>query len=156
MRQQRLPSIGLAILLAAGCATAAPPWPDGYREAICSATDHLQAADDALAAAVAGIEAAESERVAIAAAGMERASDAAHDMLTAAPTWAAGAQLAGELSSAATAFERAARDFGVGARQGDGPALDRAVAFAQDADAALAHAGVEGERLETASGWEPC
>ncbi|MEP7041147.1 MAG: hypothetical protein ABI864_06185 [Chloroflexota bacterium] len=155
MRRQ-LVSVGLAILAAGGCAMAAPAWPAGFREAICSATGNLQAADLAFAEAVDGVAAAESERVAIAAAGMERESDRARALLIAAPGWAAGGQLATELSTAATGFGRAASDFGIGARQGDGPALDRAVASAQDADAALARADREGKRLQTAIGWLPC
>ena len=156
MRQQLLPTLGLAILLAGGCATAATAWPNGYREAICTATDHLRAADDAVAEAVDGVAAAESEQVATSAAGMERDSEAARDALSEATGWAAGVHLASELSTAATAFERAAAEFGLGARQGDGPALDRAVASAQEAEAALARADVEGARLRTKNGWQPC
>ena len=156
MRQQLTLSVGIAILMAGGCAMAAPAWPDGYRHAICDATDHLRAADGAFAEAVDGVAAAESEHVAVAAGGMEREADAALDALGAAPGWASGAQLADELSSAAMGFERAATGFGIGARQGDGPALDRAVAAAQDADSALARADLEAERLRSAIGWQPC
>ena len=149
-------SVGLAILVAGGCASAAPAWPDGYRAAACTAIEHLRAADGAFAEAADAVAAAEPDRVAIAAAGMERESNGASVALSAAPSWPAGTQLTSELSAAATAFEQAASDFAVGARQGDGPALDRAVASAQDGDAALARADFEGERLRTLIGWQPC
>lgn len=155
MRKQLL-SVGLLILLGGGCAIAAPAWPNGYREAVCTATDHLRAAGDAFADAVDGMATSDAERVAIAAAGMERDSDDALDALDAAPEWAPGAQLVVELRGAAIAFARAASEFGVGARQGDGPALDQAVASAQDGDAALGRATAEGERLRNAIGWQPC
>jgi hypothetical protein len=153
---QQLLSVILLILIGGGCAIAAPAWPNGYREAACTATDHLRAADGAFAEAADGIAAGDADRVAIAAAGMERASDDALDALDGAPNWAPGAQLPVELRAAAIAFARAASEFGVGARQGDGPGLDRAVASAQDGEAALARADQEGERLRNAIGWKSC
>jgi hypothetical protein len=156
MRQHLLPCLWLLVVAVGGCAIAGPAWPAGYREAICAATAHLRAADDALTEAADGIEAADAERVAIAAAGMERESDDALGAINGAPGWEPGATLRLELLGAAVAFGRAAVEFGIGARQGDGPALDRAVALAQDADASLGRADAEAERLRTAIGWKPC
>ena len=152
MRRHLLLPIGL-LVLTIGCGIAAPAWPSGYREAVCAATTHLRAAEGAFAEAAAGIEAADAERVAIAAAGMERESNDALDALKDAPGWAPGAQLLVDLQGAAIAFARAASEFRVGAREGDGPALDGAVASAQEGDAALARADVEGERLRNSIGW---
>lgn len=156
MRQRLLLPVVLVIVVAGGCATTGPAWPEGYREAICTATAHLRAAEDASADAISGVAAAESERVAIAAAGIERESNAARAALDLAPGWSAGAPLSAELGRAAVAFAKAALDFNIGARQGDGPALDRAIALARDAEAALARADHEGNRLRSARGWPPC
>ena len=156
MRQHLLLSVWILVVGVGGCAIARPAWPAGYREAICAATAHLRAADDAVAEAAAGIEAADAERVAIAAAGMERESDDAQGAIDRAPGWEPGAGLRLELTSAAVAFGRAAAEFRIGARQGDGPAFDRALALAQSADASLGRADLEAERLRTAIGWQPC
>jgi hypothetical protein len=156
MRKQLPLSIGFTILLLGGCATAARPWPAGYREAICAATAHLRAADDALREAAAGIEAADAERVTIAAAGMERESDESLGAINSAPGWEAGARLRLELIDASVTFRRAASEFRIGAGQGDGPALDGAIASAHSADASLGRADLEAERLRTAIGWQAC
>jgi hypothetical protein len=155
MRKQILVCVGLTILVA-GCATAGPAWPARYREAICAATANLRAAEEAVAEAAAGIEAADAERVAIAAAGMERESSDALGEVNSAPGWEPGARLKLELTGASVAFDRAASEFRIGARQGDGPALDSAIASAQSAEASLGRADLEAERLRTAIGWQPC
>jgi hypothetical protein len=148
--------VGLIILVVGGCASPGPAWPAGYRDAICVATAHLRAAEDAVAEAAAGIEAADAERVTIAAAGMERESDDALGAIDGAPGWESGAGLRLELTGASVAFRRAASEFRIGARQGDGPALDGAIASAQSADASLGRANLEAERLRTAIGWKVC
>jgi hypothetical protein len=156
MRRQLPLWVGFVLVVVGGCATAGPAWPAGYREGICAATGHLRAADDAIAEAAAGIEAADTERVAIAAAGMERESDDALDAIKRAPSWEPGARLRLELTEASVAFGQAASEFRVGASQGDGPALDEAVASAQSADGSLGRAELEAERLRTAIAWQPC
>jgi hypothetical protein len=156
MRQHLLLCVGLLVLAVGGCAIARPAWPAGYREAVCAATAHLRAADDAFAQAADGIEVGDAERVSIAAAGMERASGDALDALDAAPGWEPGASLRLELVGASMAFGRAAVGFGIGARQGDGPALDGALALAQNAEASLGRADAEAKRLRTTIGWQPC
>ena len=156
MRQHLLPWVWLLVVVVGGCAIVGPAWPAGYREAICAATAHLRAAHGALTEAADSIEAADAERLTIAAAGMEREADDALDALDGAPGWEAGARLRVELLHASLAFGRAAVAFGIGARQGDGPALDGAVALAQNGDASLTRADAEAERLRTAIGWEPC
>ena len=156
MRKQLLVCVGFMILVVGGCALSEPAWPAEYREAICAATAHLRAADDAVAEAAAGIEAADAARVAIAAAGMERESDDALGAINGAPGWEPGAGLRLELTGASVAFGRAASEFRIGAGQGDGPALDGAIASAQSADASLGRAGLEAERLRTTVGWQPC
>lgn len=156
MRRHLLLLAALGAFIVGGCAAPRPAWPDGYRQAICAATDHLRAADAEFAAAVDGIASADADRVAIAASGMERESVDALDLLGRARPLDAGAQLTAELLRATTDFADAAGEFGVGARQDNGPALDRAVAAAQDAAAALARADLEGQRLRSALGWQPC
>ena len=156
MRKQLLVCVGFMVLVVGGCATGGPAEPAGYREAICAATAHLRAADDAVAEAAAGIEAGDAQRVAIAAAGMERDSDDALGAINGAPDWEPGAGLRLELTDASVAFGRAASEFRIGARQGEGPALDGAVASAQSADASLGRADLEAERLRTAIGRQPC
>jgi hypothetical protein len=156
MRKQLLVGVGLMVLVVGGCATARPVGPAGYREAICAATAHLRAADEAVVQAAAGIEAADAERVAIAAAGIEREANDALGSLNGAPGWEPGARLKLELTGAAVAFGRAASAFRIGARQGDGPALDGAIASAQSAEASLGRADLEAELLRTAIGWQPC
>jgi hypothetical protein len=156
MCQQRRRGIGLVILALGGCAIAGTGWPAGYREAICAATAHLRAADGAFAVAADGSEAGDAERVSIAAAGMEREADDALGAISAAPRWAPGVALRLELTGAAVSFGRAAVEFGMGARQGDGPAIDGALALAQNADTSLGRADIEAERLRTAIGWQPC
>lgn len=153
MRKQLLVGVGLIVLVGGGCATAGPV---GYREAICAATAHLRAADEAGTEAAAGIEEADAEIVAIAAAGMERESSAALGEVNGAPDWEPGARLKLELTGASMAFRRAASEFRIGARQGDGPALDAAIRSAQSAEASLGRADLEAERLRTAIGWQPC
>jgi hypothetical protein len=156
MGQHLLLCLGLLVVAVGGCAIAGPAWPAGYREAMCAATAHLRAADDALTEAADGIEAADTERVTVTAAGMERESDDALDALDGAPGWEPGASLRLELRGASVAFGRAAVGFGIGARQGDGPALDGALSLAQNAEASLGRADAEAERLRSAIGWQPC
>jgi hypothetical protein len=156
MRQHLFTCVWLLVVAVGGCAIAGPAWPAGYREAICGATAHLRAADDAVAEIADGIRAADGERVTIAAAGMERQSDDALEALDGAPGWEPGARLKLELLGSSVAFGRAAVAFGIGARQGDGPAIDGALALAQNADASLGRADMEAERLRTATGWQPC
>lgn len=156
MRQQRLLLGSLLIVTLAGCSLAEPAWPDAYREAVCAATQHLRAAEAQLVAAVAAVEAADPDLLQIAAAGLGRKSRDAGAALVGAPAWGPGSRLLAELNAAADALVRAAAGFLTGARQGLGPALDRAVAAAQDGDAALRRAEVEDDRLRDTLGWQPC
>ena len=156
MRKQLVIGVGFMVVVAGGCATAGPVGPAGYRDAICAATAHLRAAHESVAEAAAGIESADAERVAIAAAGMEREADDALEAINGAPGWEPGARLRLELIGASMAFGRAAGEFRIGARQGGGPALDGAIASAQSADASLGRADLEAERLRATIGWLPC
>lgn len=156
MRRQLPLSVGFVFVVVGGCATAGPVGQAGFREAICAATANLRAADDAVAEALAGIKAADAERIAIAAAGMERESDDALDAIKGAPGWEPGTRLRLELTGASVAFGRAASELRIGAGQGNGPALDGAIASAQSGEASLGRADLEAERLRTAIGWQPC
>lgn len=156
MRAQRFLLRGLVVVALAACSPAAPARPDGWRPAVCLATDRLHAAHGQLASALAAMTSAEAELLTVAAAGLEREAHAAAAALEDAPAWNPGSQLIAELGAAADAFARAADAFRVGARQGDGPALDRAVATAQDADAALRRAELEAERLENDQASQSC
>lgn len=155
MRHQAARPLALLTLVISAC-TLGPAWPSGYREAVCTATDHLRAADVQLTAAVRAVVAAEPEQVAVAAGGMGHEAADARAALERAPDWMPGAELIRDLGQAASDFGRAADQFSVGARQGNGPAIDGAVAAARDAQAAVARAELEGDRLRDASGWEPC
>jgi hypothetical protein len=145
----------LASLLT-GCGPVAAAWPHGYRDAICAATDAIRAVDDQLAVAARAVMSDDAEQVAVAAAGMEREAGDARSALVQAPRWDPGVTLANDLDGAAAGFLRAAQLFRTGARQGNGPALDLAVAAGQEAEAALNRTGLEGERLRNAIGWQPC
>ncbi len=153
MRPQRPFSAVVLALLLGACASPRPP--AGFRDSVCVSTDHLRAADGEFAAAIDGLTAGDDDRVAIAAAGMEREADAAATALAGVEAWAPASQLTAELGEAATDFERAASQFRGGARQGNGPELDRAVASAQEASAAVSRVELEMTRL-AAAGLEPC
>lgn len=146
----------LAVLLLGACRLFGPAWPDGYRMAICAATDHLGAVHGQLASVLAAVQSQDVDQVAIGAAGMEREAGVALAAVEAAPAWHPGAALTSNLGLAAVGFMRAADQFRIGARQGSGPAFDTAVAAAQDAEAALARAELDVERLGSTNGWQPC
>lgn len=144
------------LVLLAGCGFLGPSWPDGYREAICTATDRLHAADAHLAAVLAAVASADSDRVAVNAAGMEREAELAQQALDGAAAWEPGAELSSDIGLAATGFTRAASRFRTGAQQGDGPAYDAAIAEAQAAEAALGRIELDAERLTRSDGWQLC
>lgn len=156
MRQQQLFLASMVIVMLAACAPTAPLPPDGWRRAVCTTTDRLHAAEGHLGSALAAMTAADPGLLMVAAAGLDRESQAAAAALDDAPIWMPGAQLMAELGAAAGAFARAADAFRIGAQQEDGPALDRAVAEAQDGEAALRRAELEAERLDNEGAWQPC
>jgi hypothetical protein len=146
----------LAGMVLSACGIVGSAWPNGSREAVCSGTDHLQAADAQLAMTVAAMQSQDAELVAIGATGIEREAAEALAALEQAEAWGAGAELVGDLQRAAAGFERAAGQFRAGARQGNGPAYDAAVADGQGAEADLGRAALDAERLTTSNGWQPC
>ena len=156
MQRQVLGCTALVLVLLSGCGLAGSPWPDGYREAMCTATEHLQAADAQLVAVLAAVESADSDQVAVNAAGMEREAGLAQRALDGAAAWAPGAELSSDIGLAATGFTRAAARFRTGAQQGDGPAFDAAIAEAQSAEGALGRIELDAERLTRSDGWQPC
>ncbi len=156
MQRQALGCGAIVLTLLAGCGPLGPSWPDGYREAICTATARLHAADAHLAEVLAAVESADSDQVAVNSAGMEREAELAQRALDGAPAWEPGAELTSDIGLAATAFMRAAPRFRTGARQGDGPAYDTAVAEAQSAEAALGRIELDALRLTTSAGWQAC
>lgn len=123
---------------------------------MCTATEHLHVADAQLAAVLAAVKSADSDQVAVNAAGMEREAELAQRALNGAVAWTPGAELSGDLGLAVTGFRRAASRFRTGAQQGDGPAFDAAIAEAQSAEAALGETELDSERLTAAEGWPPC
>jgi hypothetical protein len=155
MRQQALAALAVLAFLN-GCLAAGQVGPDGYREAVCAVTDRLAGVDAQLAVALQAVASDDPERLSVVAAGMEREVDEARVALERAPAWTPGSALTNELGVAVSAFELAADLFAAGARQGNGPLIDRALAAAQEADAAFGRAGEASEQMRERIGWDPC
>jgi hypothetical protein len=154
IRRAPLAAVIVLALALGGCVTAGPS--AAFGKAICRASDRLHAAEAEFAAAADGVALGDVDRVATGAAGMEREAQAATAALAGAGAWEPGRQLIAELEEAASGFARAATRFAAGARQGNGPALDAAVAAAQAAAAALSRADAEAARLGEAAALRAC